>query len=80
MIAACLGGSAAMFIYFMLFSQRDGLEFDLLAAPLVSALVGLLVELIVWVEQRSEIPRYVTASWLLCAVIIGNLMVPLVLV
>jgi hypothetical protein len=78
MSAACLAGSAAMLIYFLLFSQRNGLEFDLLAAPFVSALVGLLVEMIVWVEQRSEIPRYVTASWLLCAVIIGNLMVPFV--
>jgi hypothetical protein len=79
MIAACFAGSAAMLIYFTLFSQRNGLEFDVLVAPFVSALVGLLVEMIVWVEQRSEIPRYVTASWLLCAVIIGNLMVSLVL-
>ena len=77
MIAACLGGSAAMFIYFAFFSQRIGLEFDLVAAAIVSALVGLLVEIIMWVECRSQIPRYVTASWLLCSVIIGNLMVPL---
>jgi len=79
MFAASLGGSAAMLIYFTLFSQRNGLEFDLLAAPFVSGSVGALIEMIVWVEQRSEIPRYVTASWLLCAVIVGNLLVPLVL-
>ena len=77
MIAACLGGSAAMFIYFAFYSQRIGLQFDLVAATIVSALVGLLVEIIMWIECRSQIPRYVTASWLLCAVIIGNLMVPL---
>lgn len=54
-----------MLIYFLSYSPRNGREFDLLAAPFVSALVGLLVEMIVWVEQRSEIPRYVTTSWLL---------------
>ena len=69
-----------MLIYFIFFSQRSGLEFDLLAAPVISAAIGLLVEMIMWVEQRSEIPRYVTASWLLCAVIIGNFLAPLVLV
>ncbi|MDP6553148.1 MAG: hypothetical protein QGG71_00685 [Pirellulaceae bacterium] len=78
MIASCLSGSTAMLIYFTFSSQRIGLEFDLLAAAIVSALVGLLVEIIMWVERRSQIPRYVTASWLLCAVIIGNSMVPFV--
>lgn len=79
MAASCLSGSAAMLIYYACFSERVGLEFDLLAATIVGSLIGLLVEIIMWLERRSQIPRYVTASWLLCAVIIGNLMVPLVL-
>lgn len=79
MALSCLSGTAPMLIYFAFFSQRGGEEFDLLAAPVVGALIGLLVEIIMWLERQSQIPRYVTASWLLCAVIIGNLMVPLVL-
>lgn len=79
MVLSCLSGSAPMLIYFAFFSQRAGLEFDLLAAAVVGALIGLLVEIIMWLERQSRIPRYVTASWLLSAVIIGNLMVPMVL-
>ena len=52
------------------------LLFDLATAPVVGALVGLLIEIILWLEGKSYAPRYITASWLLCAVIIGNLLVP----
>lgn len=53
--------------------------FDLICAPIIGGLVGVLVELILWLERQSYSPRYVTASWLLCAVVAGNLLVPLVL-
>jgi hypothetical protein len=52
------------------------LLFDLASAPVVGALVGLLIEIILWLERKSYAPRYITASWLLCAVIMGNLLVP----
>ena len=72
-----LAGGATMLIFFVCFSHRAGWELDLLFAPIVGALVGVLVEIIMWLEARSRMPRFVTASWLLCAVIIGNLLVPL---
>lgn len=53
--------------------------FDLTCAPIIGGLVAVLIELILWLERQSYTPRYVTASWLLCAVIIGNLLVPFVL-
>ncbi|MBC8354755.1 MAG: hypothetical protein H8E66_22475 [Planctomycetes bacterium] len=53
--------------------------FDLICAPIVGALVAVLIELILWLERHSYSPRYITASWLLCAVIVGNLLVPWVL-
>ncbi|MCA9119458.1 MAG: hypothetical protein H6822_05535 [Planctomycetaceae bacterium] len=53
--------------------------FDLLCAPLVGGLVGVLIELVLWLERQRYSPRYITASWLLLAVIIGNLLVPFVL-
>lgn len=67
LVAGALSGSAPMVIYYAGFSPRVGLEFDLLAATIVGALIGVLVEIIMWLERRSQIPRYVTASWLLSA-------------
>lgn len=53
--------------------------FDLICAPIIGGLIAVLIELILWLERQSYAPRYITASWLLCAVIAGNLLVPLVL-
>lgn len=53
--------------------------FDLICAPIVGGLVAVLIELILWLERERYSPRYITASWLLCAVIAGNLLVPWVL-
>lgn len=52
-------------------------RFDIACAPLIGALVAVLVELIHWLEQRWYAPRYVTACWLLAAVLLGNLLVGL---
>jgi len=51
-------------------------QFDLYCAPVVGALVGLLIELVMWVESKRYAPRYVTACWLLSAVMLGNILVP----
>ena len=58
---------------------RQDYVFDLATAPMIGALVAVLVQLLLWLEGQSSTPRYVTASWLLLAVIVGNLLVPLVL-
>jgi hypothetical protein len=71
--ATMLACSAALHI-----STIDSL-FNLACAPVVGALVGLLIEMISWLECQDYAPRYVTACWLLLAVIAGNLMVPWVL-
>ncbi|MCA9141884.1 MAG: hypothetical protein H6821_11460 [Planctomycetaceae bacterium] len=75
-----VAGGAGMLVCSMAMTVYD-LEwvFDLICAPIVGGLVAVLIELILWLERQRYSPRYVTASWLLCAVILGNLLVPLVL-
>jgi hypothetical protein len=75
-----IAGGAAMMVCSMAMPVHD-LEwlFDLICAPIVGGLVALLIELILWLERQRYSPRYITACWLLCAVIVGNLLVPLVL-
>lgn len=75
-----IAGGAAMLACSMAMTVHD-LEwvFDLICAPIVGGLVAVLIELIFWLERQRYSPRYVTASWLLCAVIVGNLLVPFVL-
>lgn len=75
-----IAGGGGMLIGSMAMAVHD-LEwvFDLICAPIIGGLVGVLIEWIMWLERQSYTPRYVTASWLLCAVIGGNLLVPLVL-
>ncbi|MDA1050043.1 MAG: hypothetical protein O3C40_06135 [Planctomycetota bacterium] len=73
-------GGAAMLVCSMAMPVHD-LEsvFDLICAPIIGGLVAVLIELILWLERERYSPRYITASWLLCAVIVGNLLVPWVL-
>ncbi|MEZ6111609.1 MAG: hypothetical protein R3C99_11390 [Pirellulaceae bacterium] len=49
--------------------------FDVLCAPVVGGLVGLLVTLVEQSERRYRIRRHMTTCWILSAVLIGNLMV-----
>jgi hypothetical protein len=80
MLTGCLIAGVTMLLFS---TARAGgtveILFDLACAPFVGALVGLLIEIILWLERKRYAPRYITASWLLCAVIVGNLMVPFVL-
>ena len=75
-----LAGGTGMAVCSMAMPLHD-LErlFDLICAPIVGGLVAVLIELILWLERRHDSPRYITACWLLCAVIVGNLLVPWVL-
>jgi hypothetical protein len=78
-IAASLAAGGAMLLFAPALRIRQDFVFDLVTAPVIGALVALLVQLILWLEGKSHTPRYVTASWLLLAVIAGNLLVPVVL-
>lgn len=75
-----VAGGVAMAVCSMAMPIHD-LEwvFDLVCAPIIGGLVAVLIELILWLERQRYSPRYITACWLLCAVIVGNLLVPLVL-
>ncbi len=79
-LVGAIAGGAAMLLCSLAMPIHD-LEwmFDLLCAPIIGALVAVLIELILWLERQSYSPRYITASWLLAAVIVGNMLVPLVL-
>lgn len=80
MLTGCIVACATMLMFSTTLLTAGTVEvlFDLACAPVIGALVGLLIEIIMWLEHKRYGPRYITASWLLCAVIIGNLMVPLV--
>jgi hypothetical protein len=71
------GATTATFGFFVLafYAQSTGeIWWDLLAAPMIGAMFGLLVEIFVWIESRSKLPRYVTATVLMIAVCVGNLL------
>ena len=55
-------------------SGGASLTFDLVGAPIVGGLLGILVEVITALERRGTLPRYITASVLLLAVIVGDLL------
>jgi hypothetical protein len=50
-------------------------RFDAICAPIVGALIGVLIEVLQYVEADRRLPRYTIATWLLCAVLAGNLAV-----
>ena len=50
-------------------------SFDAICAPIVGVLVAVLIEIVQYVEADRRLPRYTIATWLLCAVLAGNLAV-----
>ena len=79
MLVGSLSAAGTMLVFSAgLSSSAPEVLFDFACAPIVGALVGLLIEIILWLESEDFAPRYITASWLLCAVVIGNLLVPLI--
>jgi hypothetical protein len=78
LLGACAGG---LTMYLFARSWDFGsveVRFDLICAPIIGALVALLIEMVLWTERKRGLPRYLTASWLLLAVVVGNMAVPLV--
>ena len=78
-VVAGVAAGVAMLLFAPALRTRQDYVFDLITAPVIGGLVAVLVQLISWLEAQSYSPRYVTAAWLLLAVIVGNLLVPFVL-
>jgi ABC-type uncharacterized transport system permease subunit len=53
-------------------NQSIDLKVDLIAAPIIAFAVAGFVRLLMWLESKKKMPRYLTASWLLAIVIIAN--------
>ena len=75
-LAATVIAGIVMLLFAFSSPKHADIVFDIIAARIIGGFVGVLVQLVTWVEQRSSMPRYVTAAWLLAAVIAGNLLVP----
>jgi hypothetical protein len=69
--AALVMGAYLGIVHGTVFANR----FDAVCAPIVGALIGVLIEILQFVEADRRLPRYTIATWLLCAVLAGNLAV-----
>jgi len=74
LLAGGLAATAAFGTYAAVFFSSSPREilFDLAAAPVIGMAFGLLVEIFFRLEQRTSLPRYVTATVLMVAVCVGN--------
>ena len=73
-VVGCLAGATPMALFVQAGWMHDG-WFDWLCAAVIGGVAGLLVEVILRLEAHHSMARYVTAAWLLLAVMAGNLMV-----
>jgi hypothetical protein len=76
LLGAGAGSALAMAIYLLI---ADGTLlvnlFDAVCAPIVGFLIGVLILIMDYLEAKRRLPRFTVASWLLCAVLAGNLAV-----
>ena len=82
-LSVCAAGAAAglaMLAYLWISHQSVLAEqFDAICAPIVGALIGVLIVILQYLEADRRLPRYTIATWLLCAVLVGNLAVDWIL-
>jgi hypothetical protein len=73
-LAGGLAATAAFGVYVAVFYTSSPREilFDLAAAPVVGVCFGVLVDIFFRLEQRTSLPRHVTATVLMVAVCVGN--------
>lgn len=71
---ACAAVAGGVMLTFWAVTQRQttDMKFDLFAAPVIGACVALFLRSLVWLESQRKMPRYITATWLLIVVIVGN--------
>ena len=75
-LACAVGAGLVMMIYYIASGGDKGstdLTFDLNASPLIGFAIAAFVYVVMWLESKQKMPRYVTATWLMVAVILGNL-------
>ena len=67
------GGGIVMLAYWAISKEQSAdLNFDIFGAPLIGIGVSFFVRILMWLESRNNMPRYITATWLMVVVIIGN--------
>lgn len=74
-LACAVGAGVVMVFYYIISGGEKGstdLAFDLNASPLIGFAVAGFVYVVMWLESKQKMPRYVTATWLMVAVILGN--------
>ena len=73
---AALFAATAAFVIMFTYATFGRMTFDLrldqYAAPLIGVAVVFFVKLILWVENQRIMPRYITATWLLVIILVGN--------
>jgi hypothetical protein len=52
--------------------QTTDAQFDLYSAPFIGLAIALILRSVVWLESKRRMPRSITATWLLVAVILGS--------
>ena len=73
-VVCSLAAAAVMGTYYLFASHRSAdLQFDLFGAPFIGFAIAIFIRLLMWLESRNRMPRYMTATWLLVVVIIGNM-------
>ena len=75
-LACAVGAGVVMIFYYIISGGEKGstdLAFDLNASPLIGFAVAGFVYVVMWLESRQKMPRYITATWLMVAVILGNI-------
>ena len=74
LILCALGGGIVMLAYWLISKEQSAdLNFDVFfGAPLIGIGVSFFVRILMWLESRNNMPRYITATWLMVVVIIGN--------
>jgi len=74
-LACALGGGVPMIIYYFVGGNRlsHDVRIDMNAAPFIGVCVCAFVSGLLWLESKQKMPRYITATWLMVSVILGNL-------
>ena len=71
-LIAAVAAFVIMFTYASFGRMTFDLRLDQYAAPLIGIAVVFFVKLIIWVENQHIMPRYITATWLLVIILVGN--------
>ena len=74
-LASAVGAGLVMILYYVLSDGNRGstdLTFDLNTTPIIGFAVAGFVTAVMWLESKKSMPRYITATWLMVAVILGN--------